>query len=94
MFAMNVSTAQIERLARGLLDRYQKQGLAVLRQDEAKALSKIKELVAENFQEEEEIEKEARQVLASHIRQSENVDRHKMFLLIKKRVAEQRGFVL
>ena len=91
---MKVSPDLIEQLASGLLGRYQTEGLAVFQQEQSRILSKIKDIVAQNFKEEEEIEKEARQMLASHVGQSENVDRHKMFLLIKKKVAEQRGFAL
>jgi hypothetical protein len=62
---------------------------------EKKAVAeKLIAVLLENFQQEEELEREADRLAEEHIRKAPGVDRHKVVQLIKQRLAEERRFVL
>lgn len=91
---MKVKAEQIDRLRDRLMKAYQTKGLIVPKTNEANIKAKIKEIVARNFHEEEAIEAEAREMLASHAGQVKEMDHYKMFLLIKQKLAQKKGFIL
>lgn len=91
---MKVKSEQIDKLTDQLMKTCQAKDLIVLKADAANVRAKIKEIVARNFQEEEAIEDEARAMLASHASQVREMDHYKMFLLIKQKLAQKRGFIL
>ena len=94
---MKVKAEQIERLVDQLLKAYHSKELIVLKAKEAQVQAKIKNTLAQNFHEEETIEEEARQMLATHagqVREAGEMDHYKMFLLIKRKLAQKRGFIL
>lgn len=91
---MKVKAEQIDRLVDRLLKGYQTKDLIVLKAKEADIRAKIKEILTRNFHEEEAIEEEAREMLASHAGQVKDMDHYKMFLLIKQKLAQKRGFIL
>ena len=68
--------------------------LLVLKAAEGKVKAKVKDIIAKNFSEEEEIEQEARKMLASHAGEVREMDPYKMFLLTKQKLAQKRGFIL
>jgi hypothetical protein len=51
-------------------------------------------VIAKNFAEEEAIEEEVRNMLASHARVARDMDPYKMFLLAKQKLAARKGFIL
>ena len=91
---MKVKAEQIDRLVYRLMKAYQAKELIVLKTKEADIRLKIKDIMTRNFHEEETIEEEARQMLASHAGQVKEMDHYKMFLLIKQKLAQKRGFIL
>lgn len=94
---MKIKTEQIERLVDQLLKAYHAKGLIVLKAKETDMRVKIKDIIAQNFHEEKAIEEEARRMLASHagqVREAKEMDHYKMFLLIKQKLAQKRGFIL
>ncbi len=91
---MKIKPEQIERLVHLLLKNYKSKDLIVLKTKEADIQIKIKDIIAKNFQEEEAIEEEARKMLASHAGQVKEMDHYKMFLLIKQKLAQKKGFIL
>lgn len=91
---MKIKPDHINRLVDRLLKGYQAKDLVVLKADEARIRAKLKDIVAKNFAEEEEIEQEARKMLASHAGRVKEMDPYKMFLLIKRKLAQKRGFIL
>ena len=94
---MKIKPEQVDRLAEQLWRAYRAKELIVLKADEAKVRAKINEIVTRNFQEEEAIEEEARRMLSSHagqVKQAGETDPYKMFLLIKQKLAQKKGFVL
>lgn len=84
-------------MAELILKSYRAKELMVLKAQESAVRAKIKNIIVQNFHEEETIEEEARQMLATHagqVRQAGDMDQHKMFLLIKQKLAQKKGFVL
>ena len=80
-----------------LLRNYQSKDLIAPKTKEADIRGKIKEVIAQNFHEEEAIEEEARRMLVSHagqVKQVKEMDHFKMFVLIKQKLAQKRGFIL
>lgn len=91
---MKIKGEQIERLVDHLLKAYQSKDLIVLKAKEADVRAKIKDIIAENFHEEEVIEEEARKMLAAHAGEVRDMDPYKMFVLTKQKLAAKRGFIL
>lgn len=91
---MKIKTEQIDRLVDRLLKNYHSKDLIALKTKEADIRVKIKDIIAQNFHEEEAIEEEARKMLASHAGQVKEMDHYKMFVLIKQKLAQKRGFIL
>lgn len=91
---MKVKAEQIERLVDRLLKLYRSEDLMVLKAKEADIRAKIKGIVGRNFAEEEAIEEEARKMLTSHAGAIKDMDHFKMFLLIKQKLAQKKGFIL
>ena len=91
---MKIKPDQLERLAASLIASYRSKELMAAKADEGLIKNRITEIVAKNFAEEEAIEEEARQMLASHARESREMDPYKMFLLAKQKLAVKKGFIL
>jgi hypothetical protein len=91
---MKIRSEQIERLADRLLKNYHSNDLIFLKKKEALVRSKIIEIIGQNFREEEALEADARKMLASHAGDVREMDHYKMFLLIKQKLAQKRGFIL
>lgn len=84
-------------MADQLLKNYHSKDLIVLKTKEADIRAKIKSIIVQNFREEEAIEDEARKMLASHagqVKEVKEMDHYKMFILIKQKLAQKRGFIL
>ena len=94
---MKIKLEEADKLAEQILKSYRSKELIVLKAQESAVRSKIKEVIVQNFRDEETIEQEAREMLASHageVKQAGEMDQHRMFLLIKQKLAEKKGFVL
>jgi hypothetical protein len=94
---MKIKPEQLDRLVDDILKAYRAKELIKLKATEATVRAKIRDTIAKNFHDEEVIEEEARAMLASHsgeMRQAGEMDQHRMFLLIKQKLAEKKGFVL
>ncbi len=63
---------------------------------EGELAGKISQVITEDLMMEDRLEAEVRQILKSHESeiQKENADFHKMFLMIKKKLAKERGIIL
>lgn len=91
---MKVKPEQLDRLIDRLLKNSCAKGLMTLKADEATVRKRIREIIAQNFHEEEIIEEEAKKMLQSLAGQTKSMDQHRMFLMIKQRLAEKKGFPL
>ena len=94
---MKIKPEQADRLAEEILKAYRAKELIAFKAGEGEVRAKIRDTILRNFHEEEVIEEEAREMLASHagdVRRAGEMDQHKMFLLIKQKIAQKKGFVL
>ena len=91
---MKIKAEQLQRLAGRLIKNYHDKDVIIPRADNGALESKVVEIVANNFAEEEAIEEEARNMLASHSQGARDLDPYRMFLLAKQKLAAKRGFVL
>ncbi len=91
---MKIKADQIDRLVDDLLKAYRTKQLIVLKANEREVRVKIKDILARNFHEEDQIEEEARGMLASHAGQAREMDQHRLFLLMKQKLAQKKGFIL
>ena len=91
---MKIKSDQIDRFLDQLLKIYKGKELVILKAKETDIKSAIKNIITQNFQEEENIEQEARKMMASYAGQVKEMDHYKMFVLIKQKLAEKKGFIL
>lgn len=92
---MKLRAEQLERIATLLLTSYRDNDLVIAKGEDSVLKSKIMDILARNFAEEEAIEEEARTMLASFSRGARSdLDPYKMFLLAKQKLAAKRGFIL
>ena len=94
---MKIKPEQADRLVDEILKAYRAKELIQFKAAEPEVRAKIRDTIIRNFHEEDVIEEEAREMLASHagdVRRAGEMDQHKMFLLIKQKIAQKKGFVL
>lgn len=91
---MKIKPEELDKLATQLMASYRSKELIAVKASEESVKNKIAEVIAKNFAEEEAIEAEARAVLASHVRETRDMDPYKMFLLAKQKLAAKKGFIL
>lgn len=91
---MKIRAEQLEQIAMLLISQYKKKELMVCKATDAAIKKKIIDVIAKNFADEEAIEEEARQMLATVAQASRDMDPYKMFLLAKQKLAAKKGFIL
>ena len=93
---MKLSKDRIGILTRELVKRLTAGRYIVVDIPESELTRKITEIITEELMMEDRIEAEARQILKSYESdiQKGDVDSHKMFLMIKKKLAKERGIIL
>lgn len=77
-----------------ILSKLEEKKLAVFKAPQQKIHQGLVETFLENLRQENEIDQQAEQILEENIRESEGLDRQKMFLMIKRKLAKDRGFIL
>ncbi len=89
---MRLSETQVEKLAKSVTQGLTEKGLV----EEYKGLhNMIYDVIIKNFEDEKQIDKEAQAMMEKlQSQMSEDIDRHKMFHMIKKKIANEKKFVL
>lgn len=84
-----------ERIAEAVLKRLQTRRFVEVK-DDAKARAAVRKVLLENFEIEERLEAEARQILLDHAKQIRDtaLDYQRLFTMVKEKLARERGFVL
>lgn len=80
--------------AEAVLDTLLKKDLLHLHADKKEVSERIAAALLDNFRQEEALEREAERLAEEHMRTGQGLDRHRVVQLIKKRLAEERGFAL
>ena len=91
---MRVREGELQAIAAAVVKALLKQGFVHVKRDAGAMQRRIVELLVHNFQEEEELEREAERLAESHARQMVGMDLHKIIQGIKERLARERDFSL
>jgi hypothetical protein len=94
---VRASVAEIQRLAERIVETLLKQGHVKAKAEKSVLSRRIVELMMKNFDEEAAIEADAEKMAQQHIRRSAGgagMDERRVIDLIKKKLAEERGFSL
>ena len=92
---MRLSETMIEYLSSSVAQRLLKSG-AIEDADLEKVKKIVKKVIKEDLEKEKQIEEEAHRLLRQHIREIEQqgISYQKMFLMIKQKLAKERGLKL
>jgi len=91
---MKIPSDQLNKLATTIVAAYREKDLIETKANDGELAARIAAVVQQNFAEEEAIEAEAREMLASYGQAARNMDPYKMFLLAKQKLAAKKGFIL
>jgi hypothetical protein len=95
---MLIKEAQVPFLSRKIAIDLLNSGFVTFPQSMDSAIKEIEEIIADDVAWEREIEDKAREILSQQEEENEylfyDVDRREIFKLIKKKVAEEEGFLL
>jgi hypothetical protein len=92
---MRFTDEQIRRLADRLLTGLIEQGGTRLKAERGKVLARVEAIIRADLGQEDDLDRDARALMESHLRQAPpGMDRQKLFLMIKKKLAEERGIPL
>ena len=92
---MRLTKGQIEHLAAAVLRNLGKEGKVII-EDRTHLLDEITSLMMDEFQKEDRLDQEVREILNKHMEKirRENIEYQQMFKLIKTKLAREKGIVL
>ena len=92
---MRLNKNQIEHLESVILRTLTKEGKIIF-EDRARLLEELTNLLVEEFQKEDRLDQEVRELLSKHIEKirKDNIEYQQMFKLIKSKLAQEKGIVL
>jgi hypothetical protein len=92
---MRLNKNQIEHLASVILRNLAKEGKIII-EDKTRLLEEITNLLFEEFQKEDRLDQEVRELLSKHMEKirKENIEYQAMFKEVKKKLAREKGIVL
>ncbi len=93
--AMRLNRNQIEHMAFVIIRNLTKEGKVVL-EDRNKIVEDVISLITEEFQKEDQLDQEVRDILSKHMEKirRENIEYQTMFRMIKTKLAKERNIVL
>ncbi|BCR06721.1 hypothetical protein DESUT3_37900 [Desulfuromonas versatilis] len=92
---MRFTDEQIRRVAAAVLQGLTEQGGAALKAERGRVQGRIEAIIRANLAGEQDLERDARELLEAHLKNAPpGMDRQKLFLMIKKKLAEERGIPL
>jgi hypothetical protein len=93
---MRLRTDQIEKLSLGILKHLKGKKLIQIKAGEEIVLKKIKDVITQNLEEEDELEAQAKNLLDQYRQQiqSGSLNERDLYLKIKKELARKKKFVL
>jgi hypothetical protein len=92
---MRLNKNQIEHLGSVILRNLTKEGKIII-EDKARLLEEVTALLIEEFQKEDRLDQEVRELLSKHMEKirKENIEYQAMFKEVKKKLAREKGIVL
>jgi hypothetical protein len=91
---MPLPEGKVHALSAALVDALLKQGFVRPMADPAVLQRRIIEVLAENLEQDRQLEEEAERLAQAHARQMVGMDQRKIIQGIKERLARERGFAL
>ncbi len=92
---MRLSDEQLHRLAEGLIDSLTGTGVVRAVADRARVVARAEAIIRDNLTQEQDLDRQARELLELHLQKAPaGVDRQKLFHMIKKKLAEDKGIPL
>jgi len=92
---MKLSKIEMERLVRKVFDELKSNNTITFKQPEEKVFKRAVELVVAEFNKEAQLDNEVNRMMDDLERQNPgSFERYKMFPLLKKRLAKEKGIVL
>ena len=92
---MRLNKNQIEHLAFVIVRNLTKEAKVIL-EDKKKILDQVTTLITDEFQKEDQLDQEVREILSKHMEKirKENIEYQTMFRMIKTKLAKERNLVL
>ena len=92
---MRFTDQQIRRMADHLLSALVDRGGATLKAGRGVVLARVEEIIRAELAKEQALDKEVLELMESQLRKAPaDIDRQKLFMMIKKKLAEERGMPL
>lgn len=91
---MKLSNHQLEVMVNRVFQFWKQKNIATFKVDEKVAFQRALEVLKNEFDKEKQIELEARTMVEGLEKQNPDMEPHKMFLMIKKKLAKDKGLVL
>lgn len=92
---MKINEKQIQHMARKLLDAMKEQKCIEFKVKEEQVLERAMEVIRQDFQREAELDQEVNKMMDDLERQNPGgFQRYKMFPMLKKRLAKEKGIIL
>jgi len=92
---MKLSSVQIDRIARKIFDELRSQNLIEFKEPEDKVFRRATELIKADFDREANLDREVNKMLDDLERKNPGeFERYKMFPMLKKRLAKEKGIIL
>lgn len=92
---MKITPNQIESLVRRVFSELEKKKLVSFNKSKEAVFNKGKEIIFADFEKEAELEREVMRMLDDiEKNNTDQFERHKMFKMLKKKIADERGIVL
>ena len=92
---MRLNKNQVEHMAFIIIKNLVKEGKVIL-EDRGRLIESISSLITEDFQKEDQLDQEVREILSKHMEKirKENLEYQTMFRMIKTKLAKERNIVL
>lgn len=92
---MKLTTSQIQRVSEKILKQWKGQNLITFKVDEKIVLKTIVDAITLNFKKEEQLDQDVKALMDQMEREHEGqFQRHKMFPMLKQKLAKERKFIL
>ena len=92
---MKLTPLQMQKLVEKIFDHWKKANVVTFKEDEKKVLARAVEVIKLNYQQESELDKDVFKMLDDLERtNSGEFQRHKMFPILKQKLAKERKIIL
>lgn len=92
---MKVTDKQIQRMSALIFNELKQQNIVHFKADESKVLARATEIIKSNFAQEKALDEEVHKMMDQLESQHPGeFERYKMFPLLKKKLAKEKGFIL